>query len=116
MSRKECGKHQKGIEDIINRLENESTIDWKTIGNNMEYGINIGFPDERTIGELDVYAIACRPSDGSRMVIFEYKCNDGSRSKAENQLSRAKDWYSRRGYDVSTFYCYGDPVKYEMVI
>ncbi len=102
--------HDLHLEDIVHRLENDF-IDWKKIGNNEEYGNN------GVKGEIDVYAINCRPFDGSRLVLFEYKNNNFNRRrhKAIEQLERAEAFYERRGYRVSKFYCYGDPIKYELI-
>lgn len=100
-------EHNLHLEDIVERLSDDF-VDWKAIKQNEEY----------RFGELDVMAVACRPFDGNRMVIFEYKCTDLSqrRHKAMRQLERARDFYSRRGYRVSTFYCHGDPIRYELIV
>ena len=97
-------KHDRGIEEIVKRLE---TDDFDDIRKFLVYG-NKANP----IGEMDVVAYY-----NGYALIFEFKSNDNYklREHAIDQLHRASEYI--KNYKKFLFYCYWDKnkIKYEVI-
>ena len=97
---KKRNKHDRGIIEVVKRLESSSN-DYSDVSHNLEYKIG-----NAVVGELDVIAYK-----NGKIVIVEFKSNNSYnlRLKAIKQLTRAKDYFSN--YKVHTFYAYWDKHK-----
>ena len=102
--------HNKGLEEIVNRLSRKSRINWKDIQKNVEYQTSL----DKVSGEIDVLAIHTRHNK-PHYVLFEYKSTEDLREKAIQQLYRAYHHIKRYKKDKPTlFYVYGN--KYEWIM
>ncbi|MBU0667172.1 MAG: hypothetical protein KKB65_00945 [Nanoarchaeota archaeon] len=89
-------KHDRGVEEIVNRLKN-SSVKYDDVSTHLSYGHRKSGCE----GEMDVIAYY-----KGNVLIFEFKCNDSYnlRAKAFKQLSKAAKHFKEQ--NVYTFYAY----------
>jgi len=96
--------HNEGLERIIDRLKNRSTINWDKILKEYPIGSHT-----KLLTEIDVIAIK-----GNRVAIFEYKCGKNHRDKAMHQLDIQKQYLEKLHYKVAKFYVHENDI-YEWI-